>query len=136
MQPRAQPAFPEVSAFLQHLFMYSLEVRAVWLLDSASSQGRHELLIFADRPTLECLRAAAGVRRADLDVLVVVDGDLFESAWGLRKVDGSLARWAWRRVSDDEAYYDESRWGDEAGGVVRMRRRARLLWEAREAVHV
>ena len=131
MQPRALPAFPEVSAFLQHLFVHCLDVRAVWLLDAAPSHRRHELLIFADRPTLECLRAATGVRRADLDVLVVVDGDLFESAWGLRKLSGSLARWAWRQVSEEEAYYDESRWADEAGGVTRTRCRARLIWEIR-----
>src|SRR3954471_20012257 len=99
MQPRAQAAFPaafpEISAFMQHLFVYCLDVQAVWLLDAASSQRRHELLVVADRPTLERLRAATDLHRADLDVLVVIDGDAFESAWGLRKVSGSLGRWAW-----------------------------------------
>ena len=142
MQPRAQPAFPaafpagfpEVSAFLQHLFVHCLDVHAVWLLDAASSHRRHELLVIADRHTLERLRTTTDLHRADLDVLVVIDGDAFESAWGLRKVSGSLGRWAWRQVSEDEAYYDESGWAEHGGSVVRTRRQARLLWEAHHSI--
>ncbi len=60
---------------------------------------------------------------------MVIDGDVFESAWGPRKLSGSLARWAWRQISPHEAYYDEARWA-QAGSVVRVRRKALLLWQA------
>jgi hypothetical protein len=70
-------------------------------------------------------------------VLVVTDGDRFENVWGPRKLSGSLARWAWQQVSPDEAYYDESRWADaggQPGRVVRVRRKATVLWQATQAL--
>ena len=41
----------------------------------------------------------------------------------------TLARWAWRQISPHESYYDESRWAQH-GSVVRVRRKALLLWQA------
>ena len=64
--------------------------------------------------------------------MVVVDGDGFESAWGPCRLSGSLSRWAWRQISAHEAYYEEARWDErarEAGNVVRVRRKALLLWQ-------
>jgi hypothetical protein len=120
-----------------------LDIREVWSIDQCvdASQpvaARHELLAFADTATLSRLRKSEHLHRADVELLVVIDGDLFESAWGPRKLSGSLARWAWRQVSPHEAYYDESRWSQaesDAGGVVRVRRKALLVWQ-REAVEV
>jgi len=92
-----------------------------------------ELLAFADAATLERLRRSTDLHNADVELLVVIDGDRFENAWGPRKLSGSLARWAWRQVSAELAYYDESRWAEphrEAGGVVRVRRTAVLVWQA------
>jgi hypothetical protein len=91
-----------------------------------------ELLAFADAPTLERLRRASDLHNADVEFLVVIDGDRFENAWGPRKLSGSLARWAWRQVSPGLAYYDESRWAEpnRTGSVVRVRRTAVLVWQA------
>jgi hypothetical protein len=120
----------ETSELAARLATYCLDIRSVWRLE-------HALLVFADERTLERLRKTAELHRPDLDVLVVTDGDRFETAWGPCKLSGSLARWAWQQVSPDEAYYDESRWADalgKPGRVVRVRRKAILLWRAPEAL--
>ena len=104
--------------------------------ESRPAPLRHELLAFADAATLARLRKSEHLHRADVELLVVVDGDLFESAWGPRKLSGSLARWAWRQISPHEAYYDESRWSQcdgDAGAVVRVRRRAIIVWQRQGA---
>jgi hypothetical protein len=141
METRVQPA-EELSAFVSHVLLHGLEIRAVWSVGHADADavpGRCELLVFADRPTLQRLRKSAHPHRADIDLLVVVDGDQFENAWGEHRVSGSLARWAWRQVSPELAYYDESKWaerGGEGGSVVRVRRKAILIWQPQlAAIH-
>lgn len=133
----------ELSAFLSRLLMRSLEIRAVWSIGDAdeaartSAPPRYELLVFADRPTLDNLRKSDHLHRADVELLVVIDGDRFENAWGQRRLSGSLARWAWRPVSANLAYYDESKWAEHegnGGAVVRVRRKAVLIWEAQLAI--
>ena len=137
--------FPaEITALVSSVLAGCLDVHAVWSMDRCPDQSRpalarHELLAFADAPTLQRLRKSEHLHRADIELLVVIDGDLFESAWGPRKLSGSLARWAWRQISPHEAYYDESRWSQsdsDTGAVVRVRRRALLVWQASAvAVH-
>jgi hypothetical protein len=120
--------------------MHGLEISAVWSVghaDASVEQRPCELLVFADLTTLERLRKSGSLHCTDVDVLVVVDGDRFENAWGEHRVSGSLARWAWRQVSPELAYYDESKWaerGGEAGNVVRVRRKAVLVWQAQLTV--
>jgi hypothetical protein len=114
-----------------------LDIRAIWSMDHPTNK----LLVFADPATLQRLRRADELHCADFEVLVVVDGDAFESAWGQHRVVGSLARWAWRQASAAHAYYDESRWagrdddpGDGVrGDVVRVRRKATLMWQSQSA---
>jgi hypothetical protein len=140
MEARVQSA-EQLSAFLSHVLLHGLEIRAVWSVGHADDlpvQRLCELLVFADGPTLQRLRKSARPHRAAIDVLVVVDGDQFENAWGERRVSGSLARWAWRQVSPEVAYYDESKWAEHGGdrsAVVRVRRKAILIWQAQPAVH-
>ena len=40
-----------------------------------------------------------------------------------------LARWAWRQTSANEAFYDEARWAEDGKTVVRLRRKAQLVWQ-------
>ncbi len=128
----------ELSGFVSSLLRHCLAIRAVWsvghnqLAPEAPHEGR-ELLLFADRPTLDALRRSEHLHRDDMQVLVVVDGDRFENAWGPRTISGSLARWAWRATGQDIAFYDESKWADREGdvsAVVRVRRKAFLLWSS------
>lgn len=116
-----------------------LDIRAVWRIGldaeaAAAAPAGLTLLVFADAPTLRRLHKCPDARFPGLELLVVTDGDVFESAWGAR-VSGSLARCAWRQSSGSEAFYDESHWapGAAAGTVVRVRRKAVLVWRSREA---
>jgi hypothetical protein len=133
----------EITAFVARVLAGCLDISSVWSMDHGAQRrlmaAEHELLAFADAATLQRLRKSEHLHRADVELLVVIDGDLFESAWGARKLSGSLARWAWRQISPHEAYYDESRWSQcdgDAGAVVRVRRRALLVWQGSAvAVH-
>jgi hypothetical protein len=135
MEPCLKLAPIELDAFVTRLVARCSDIRAAWSLGDADAlravQAEYdELLLFGDRPALQRLRASDHLHRVDVDVLVVFDGDRFENAWGRRRVSGSLARWAWRQAAPGLAYFDESKWAHGQGGgeVVRVRRKATLLW--------
>lgn len=125
-----------LSAFLSRVLVSCLDIRAVWSSADAGSDlaaTSHQLIVFADKPTLLSLRRSDQLYRADVELLVVFDGDQFENAWGPRRLSGSLSRWSWRQVSDELAYFDESKWSHferDPGTVVRVRRQAVLIWAA------
>jgi hypothetical protein len=133
---RLQPP-PYVRDIVSRILANCLDIRSIWSLDhdpdkAWTAKGDQRLLAFADRETLERLRKCDHLHRSDVELMVVLDGDVFETAWGARKLSGSLARWAWRQASAHEAYYEESRWeqrGDPER-IVRVRRKALLVWQA------
>ena len=111
-----------------------LDIVSVWSIDHEAHEPcarlpHRRLLAFADARTLRRLRAEECLHCADVEFLVVIDGDAFASAWGPGKLSGSLARWAWRQTTPQEAYYDESRWAGGEGSVIRVRRKAFLVWK-------
>jgi hypothetical protein len=135
MEPCLKLAPAELEDFVRRIVARCSDIRAAWSLGNADALRAveldyDELLLFGERGTLTRLRASAHLHRSDVDVLVVHDGDRFENAWGRRRVSGSLARWAWRQATPALAYFDESRWahGEGGGEVVRVRRKATLLW--------
>lgn len=129
---------PPAAAFLHRLLRQCLDIRAIWsighgagLAAPAAAGAGSALLVFADAATLECLRKSDDLHHDGVELLVVVDGDTVEQAWGEQRLSGSLSRWAWREVSGDHAYYDESHraaGSSSAGGFVRVRREAHLIW--------
>lgn len=109
-------------------------IRALWLLDhdpanTSLARAPFTLLAFADAATLQRLRRGPALCGASVSLLVVTDGDFFQAAWD-SGLSGSLARWSWRQISPGEAFYDQARWSSDDGGVVRVRRKALLLWRA------
>lgn len=122
--------------FLREVLASSLDIRSIWWIGHAPREERRDapplqLLAFGSAAVLERLRKSDRLHRPDVELLVVLDGDCFASAWGPALWTGSLARWAWRETSPGEAFYDESRWAQAAGQggtVVRVRRSALLLW--------
>lgn len=125
------PSRPETAALLAGLLVGFLDIRSVWSMDhepdGTAPPGQPRLLIFADTTTLRRLHSAPHSLRVEL--FVVTDGDSVESAWHGERARGSLARWAWRQTSPSEAFYDEARWGADGTTVVRVRRKAQLLWQ-------
>jgi hypothetical protein len=121
---------------MHRLLRHGMDIQAVWSVghgvdNDPRDDDLTELLVFADRRTLEQLRKRDDLHEPGVAIFVVLDGDLFETAWGAQRLSGSLARWAWREVAPGQAYYDESHWAAgaaEAGTVVRVRRKAYLVW--------
>ena len=57
----------------------------IWLLGQHRGSGGETLstlLLFGDEASLGAIRADAARRRPDLELLVVTDGDRYESVWG------------------------------------------------------
>jgi len=120
------------AALLDTALASCLDIRAVWSIDHevndvAAPAGQLKLLVFADAATCARLHRSRPADNVVAQLFVVIDGDLFESAWGSAR-SGSLARWAWRQTAPGEAFYDEAQWDDDACRVVRVRRKALLLW--------
>lgn len=130
---RSPPPF--ITATVFQIVAACLDIRSVWSLDHDPGDGwmtqePHPLLVFADAATLARLRKSDELHSNETALMVVVDGDHFESAWPPDRLSGSLARWAWRQTTPDEAYYDEARWASgERGAIMRVRRKAFLVWQ-------
>ena len=124
------------SHFIQRLLASVEGIRSIWSIGHAPGASSDEaaprrLLAFASAEVLERLRKCEDLHAEEVELLVVVDGDAFASAWGATMWSGSLARWAWQRTAPGEAHYDESLWaerGARGGNVVRVRRKAFLVW--------
>lgn len=133
---------PHLTALVSSLTCVCLDLRSVWSIDHephdgwGSRSGSWRLLAFGDPGALRRLRSSDDLKTPGIELLVVVDGDRYATAWGSSAASGSLARAAWRLTSPEEAYYDESRWvfGGADGTVVRTRRKAMLVWQALDAV--
>jgi hypothetical protein len=132
-----QAAPPTIADIAARVLAACLDVRAVWSIGHEPEATRagdapRRLLVFASAATLQRLRASEHLHDPEIELLVVTNGEDFATAWGPCKLSGSLARWGWRQASADEAYYDESRWAQRDGGgaVVRVRRKAFLVWQA------
>jgi hypothetical protein len=90
-------------------------IREVWRLahpvkTHARRAPRWALLVFADEGTFEELRSDFRFRRADVELLVVRDGDEFQEPWGENPERGYLSEWEWVKTSDREAQYHGTRW--------------------------
>lgn len=122
------PTSSETAAVVAGLLVGFLDIRSIWSIERDCAGV--SLLVFADHTTLERLHKCP--RAPGVNLFVVTDGDSVLAAWSASAPPGSLARWAWRQTSTHEAYYDEARWGTDPGAVVRVRRRAQLLWSRPE----
>lgn len=132
-----QPAPSTIADVTSRVLAACLDIRAIWSIghdpeESSAGASPCRLLAFASAGALQRLRMCEHLHDADVELLVVTNGEDFATAWGPGKLSGSLARWGWRQSSADEAYYDESRWAQRDGGgaVVRVRRKAFLVWQA------
>jgi transposase InsO family protein len=133
----AQRAPARILRFTHRVLAVCLDIGSVWSIDHAPGElwtdaASCRLLAFGTAAVLRRLQNCAHLHSAEVEFLVVVDGDEFVSAWGSVWLSGSLARWAWRLTAASEAFYDESRWAPgngDGGAVVRVRRKAFLVYE-------
>lgn len=123
-----KPAYlPEkVGMYVDALTKKHEGVEQVWVLrtpGAPNSNSKWELLLFADERRLAAIRADSAARRDDVDLLVVIDGDRFESVWDERR--GRLSGLDWRLDGPQAAEYrraaDEPGTGDERAVAHRVR---------------
>lgn len=124
-----------IDEFLSRITATHPGIREIWLFGSrAKGQARPNsnwnLFVFAGQDTLQRLAESSRFRRADVQLLVVKDGDEFREPWGDKPKQGYLTEWEWVKISDREAEYCGIKWAqEEKGGQTSMELcRAILLW--------
>ncbi|MES2365219.1 MAG: nucleotidyltransferase domain-containing protein [Pseudomonadota bacterium] len=121
----------EICSLLVQVKAAYSSIESVWLIGSrangsASETSDWDFIVFANRETLEHLRSTVEFHRANVDFLVVVNGEDFENAWGEKDKTGALSAWEWKLVTDAHAEYTETKWveTEENAKVVLQRRKA------------
>ncbi len=105
----------KIDAFLTKITRAHPGIREVWRLaypvkTHVRPGSLWALLAFADEDTFQRLRADVRFRRADVELLVVRDGDEFQEPWGDNPEHGYLSEWEWVKTSDREAQYHGTKW--------------------------
>lgn len=116
----------DMDQYIKDLLDLAPSVREVWLIGSRANGGGTEksdwdFLLFADESALAALRRTPRLRRGNVDVLIVVDGDRFEAPWPRIDKPGSYKRgnlknyedadgievqtWEWEHLGSGQAKY-------------------------------
>ena len=129
-----------VSKFIESLVSMANEGVEVWLMGSrANGRARPDsdtdLLIFGPDGFLQSVRAGLN-QPADIDCLVVYDGDNYQDPW--QDKSGSLSKLQWKRLDERSATYVGTKWvpDDESatefnadmGDLVERDERAYRMW--------
>jgi len=127
----------KIDDFLAKLTRAHPGMREIWLLASpAKGHGRHssawKLLAFADEDTFQRIRTDIRFRRAEVELLVVRDGDEFREPWSASAEPGYLSEWEWVKTSAREAQYYGTKWvqDEKLGRAIVELCKATLLWPA------
>jgi predicted nucleotidyltransferase len=116
-----QPDFSPIAPFLEQLLTAYPKIESVWLIGSRANETARDdsdwdLLVFASREVFEALSKDDSFSRPDVDLLVVYDGDNFESPYSgvddRKSKKGSLQKWEWRHFSFDFASYEACKPGE------------------------
>jgi hypothetical protein len=101
-----------MNPYLMALTAQHPTIREIWLIGSRADgtsgpSSDWDFLVFGTAHTLRKLRSESAFDRADTDLLIVYDGDRFESPWpkGPMLKQGSLTSWKWTQTGDDTATY-------------------------------
>ena len=125
------PLSPDITAYLNRLVSAYPQIESIWLIGSraqgtARQDSDWDFFVFATPEVLSALRSDESFRQSNVDLLIVTNGDSFESPWphseggeaiikrgnlhNYHSNYGSLVLgWQWDRISDSEARYDGSK---------------------------
>ena len=128
----------KIKEFISRVTRAHSGLREIWLVASPQrDRVRHnsgwKLLAFADEDTFQRLRRDARLRRRDIQLLVVRDGDEFCDPWDEGAEPGYLSEWEWMKTSDREAQYYGTKWvqDEKLGRAITERCEASLLWPSK-----
>ena len=124
--------------YIENLLATCPEITEIWLIgsranDKARAGSDWDLLVFGGPRTLAALRENLSLRRPDIDLLIVHNGDDFAAPWESEsgKVkSGSLTTWKWERDkgSHMRAHYMGTKPGDDEFAVATTREVAKRIW--------
>jgi len=115
----------ELGAYLDGLRAAFPAIEEVWLIGSRANHTAHagsdwDFIAFADQAACDEIEVDAQWHRADVDLLVVVDGNEFKRPWGNPQA-GTLEAWAWKRAGPTAATYIGSTWSDDEDAWVEQK---------------
>jgi hypothetical protein len=96
----------------------------IWLVGSQANgyalpESDWDLLIFGSPAFFMSLKNDRSLKRKELDLLVVCDGDNFRNPF--RRKLGSLKAWSWKRDGDGTASYIGRKWAETEEDARRFR---------------
>ena len=131
----------EIDEYIKTLVDEFPSIMEVWLFGSRANlsytkDSDWDLFVFANEYTLQKLNARPEYNNPKIDLLVVIDGDLFEEPWPIdRPKKDKLSNWDWKRLSETEAKYFGTKdplnggdWWRSGGSVLSGNRKAKRLW--------
>jgi hypothetical protein len=115
----------DIATYLRAVASAHPDIRAIWLVGSRVNPKNRppqdwDFLAFGSAEVLAALKADNVLRRVDVDLLIVTDGDSFESPWPRSDLPGVfksgnlknyeedglvVISWEWKEVSATEAKY-------------------------------
>ncbi len=127
-----------LSEYIENLLAACPEITEVWLIgsranDKARVDSDWDLLVFGSTRTLATLRKNQPLRRPDIDLLIVYNGNDFRAPWKTEsgKVhSGNLTGWEWEwdKGSHVRAHYKGTKGKDDEFEVTVTREVARRVW--------
>lgn len=97
-----------ISSYVKKLTEQYPAIHSIWLFGSrangtAKETSDWDLFVFGNEQGLVSLRNNSSLKNDYVDILFVVNGDDFVSAWADKR--GKLTEWQWKELSSTEASY-------------------------------
>lgn len=105
----------EIASWLAELKTRCPSIQSVWLIGSRANKSAHaasdwDFIAFGNSQSSIEIESSSELHRLDVDFLLVVNGNDFSNAWGIRDKRGTLSSWEWILMSNTHAEYTETKW--------------------------
>ena len=106
----------EIASYIESVASSSQDIASIWLIGSRANGNESpnsdwDFVVFGSNAGLEAIRKNVD-ERADVDLLIVTDGDSFQDPWKTKT--GKLSSWEWQETCDGGAVYRSTKWPDDA----------------------
>jgi len=104
----------KIQKYLCEIVKNISDIREIWLIGSranetAKDNSDWDFLVFGTDITLKELKYQVIYKLDNIDLLVVYNGDNFQTPWGENPKSGSLSKWCWDRSSENFATYKQTK---------------------------